>query len=57
MKRCLHQIIRPRRKCLNDIDGVGECVECECDEKENKKCIKYTPVNIIIEDIKDGPNN
>lgn len=57
IQRCLHQIVRPKRKNLKNVEGVGECVECEHDEEKNKICKKYTPVNILIEDIKDGPNN
>lgn len=52
MKRCLHQIKKPKRRNLKPIEGVGECVECEYDEEENKKCKMYIPVNITIVDDK-----
>ena len=48
MKRCLHQIKKPKRKNLTNVEGVGECVECEYNPEENEKCKKYTPVNIVI---------
>ena len=51
MKRCLHQVVRSTRKDLSKIEGVGECVECEYDEEENKKCKKYTPINFTIVEI------
>ena len=35
-------------------EGIGECLECENDPEENVKCKMYTPVNLIIEEIKDG---
>ena len=48
MKRCLHQFARPKRRDLENHDDIGECVDCEYDEEENKKCKKYTPININI---------
>jgi hypothetical protein len=54
IQRCLHQIFKPTRKSLSKIDGVGECVECEYDAKENIKCKKFTPVNLSVEECKDG---
>ena len=48
MKRCLHQIIKPSRKNLRNPPGIGECVDCKYDPKENKKCKKYTPVNLEV---------
>jgi len=54
IQRCLHQIIKPTRKNLSFIEGVGECIECEYNEEENIKCKKYTIVNLSIEEIEDG---
>ena len=51
MKRCLHQFIRSKRKDLSKQKDVGECTECEFDEEENKKCKKYTPINITVVEI------
>lgn len=53
MKRCLHQIKRPKRKNPTPTAGVGECVECEYDEEENKKCKNYTPVTITVVDVEE----
>lgn len=51
MKRCLHQVIRPKRRNLEKIKGVGECTECEYDLEENKKCRLYTPVNFEVVEV------
>jgi len=51
MKRCLHQFIRPERRNLTKEKGIGECVDCEYDEEENKKCKKYTPINICVVEV------
>jgi len=57
MKRCLHQVIRPKNKNNCRPLGVGECISCEHDEEENKKCKKYTPVNFTIIDVEERPPN
>lgn len=51
MKTCLHQFIRPTRRSVTKEEGVGECVDCEYDEEENKKCKKYTPINITVVEV------
>lgn len=53
MKRCLHQLKRPDRKDLSKQSRVGECSDCEFDENENKKCKKYTPINIEVFEVID----
>jgi len=54
MKRCLHQFIRPKRKDLAKHEDAGECVECEYDEEENRKCKRYTPIGITVVNIEQN---
>ena len=53
MKKCLHQFIKPQRSCIEKVNGEGDCVECEYNPEENKKCRKYTPINITIIDVEE----
>ena len=53
MKKCLHQFIRPDRRNIEEINEEGECVDCETNPEENKKCRKYTPINITIVDVEE----
>lgn len=51
MKKCLHQIFRPTRRNPSKRNGVGECLDCETDEK-NKHCKCYTPVTFSTFEVK-----
>lgn len=51
MRRCLHQFIRPDRRNLEKHGYIGECYDCKNDEEENKKCKKYTPINIDVVEV------
>lgn len=44
MKKCLRQFMRPSRPL--PIEGVGDCTICKTDEKNNKKCRLYVPINV-----------
>lgn len=57
MKRCLHQILRPKRKSLSRPHNVGECITCEYDPEENKKCSQYTPITLEEFQVEDGDND
>jgi hypothetical protein len=41
MKRCIHQVMRPKEPILRE--GVGDCRICTPDEK-NKECRAYYPI-------------
>jgi len=52
-KHCVNQIFRPHNsaKGLNQ-DGAGDCTVCVADS-ENEKCNLYTPISLIVFEIKD----
>jgi hypothetical protein len=44
MKKCLHQIIKPKKNSSVKTPGVGDCSTCETNE-DNKACLRYCPVS------------
>jgi len=55
MLPCINQIFRPKFSPGLKIAGKGDCRVCTMDEK-NKECPAYTPIKILIFEIKGGEN-
>ena len=51
-KVCLHNKAGQKQKSFMKMDGGGNCHKCIFDETENKKCQRFYPITVMIEEVK-----
>ena len=55
-KVCLHNKSNTKQTSFMAISNTGNCHKCIFDETENKKCQRFYPITIMIEE-KQNENN
>jgi len=50
VKKCLHQVFKPKYEVYVTLDNIGNCSKCVYDE-DNKYCDRFVPITLYIIDI------